>query len=120
MTCEKDCCLLPLYDNLEVCRDCYTVDGITVIESKKGTGAGIFAAWMTVKLAQSFGRGRVFPRHADGEALTYLKARIDEGDYIRASGDAICSKCGHEYRKHPRWEECDGFALICTGLVVKL
>ena len=103
-----------------LCRDCYTEDGITVVESKKGTGARIFATWMTFKLNQYFGRGRVFPRYVDSSALEFLEQRVDEGDYLRADGSCLCPKCGKEYRQHPSWEECDGFVLICTGLVVKL
>jgi hypothetical protein len=104
----------------EVCRDCHTINGVTVIEPAKGIGARIFATWMTFNLNQYFGRGRVFPRYVDSSVLEFLKQRVDEGDYLRADGSCLCPTCGNEYRQHPSWEECDGFVLICTGLVVKL
>ena len=61
MTIEKTCCSLPLYDSPSVCSDCHDQDGLTVIRGKKGTGMGVFAAWMSVKMTEYFGRGRVFP-----------------------------------------------------------
>lgn len=120
MTEEKDCCSLPMYDSPSVCADCYDSDGITTIKGKKGIGMGIFAAWMTAKLGQYFGTGRVFPRYLDGVALEHLIARTDDGDFLRASGDCICPVCGHLYREHPEWKECPTFVLICDGSVMKL
>ena len=123
MTEERDCCSLPLYDSPEVCSRCHDLDGITVIQSiegKKGTGMGVFAAWMSVKMTEYFGRGRVFPRFLDGEALTYLRLKANDGDFLRASGDCVCPKCGHLYREHPEDKECPTFVLLCTGEVMKL
>ena len=120
MTVEKSCCSLPLYDSPSVCSKCYDHDGVTSISSQKGTGMGIFSAWMTDKLGEYFGRGRVFPRYLDGEALIHLHVKLDEGDFLRASGDCICPKCGHQYREHPEDKDCPTFVLLCTGEVMKL
>jgi len=120
MTIEKTCCSLPLYDSPSVCSDCHDQDGLTVIKGKKGTGMGIFSAWMTVKLGEYFGIGRVFPRYLDGEALDLLRSKAEDGDFLRASGDCVCPKCGHQYREHPEDKECPTFVLLCTGEVMKL
>ncbi len=120
MTEERDCCSLPLYDNPSVCANCHDVDGITVIEGKKGIGMGIFSAWLSVKLGQYFGRGRVYPRYLDGEALEFLRREANEGNFLRASGNCICPECGHLYREHPEDKECPTFVLLCTGEVMKL
>ena len=80
----------------------------------------IFSAWMTAKLGEYFGIGRVFPRYLDGEALDHLRSKAYNGDFLRASGDCVCLKCGHLYREHPEDRECPTFVLLCTGEVMKL
>jgi len=123
MTEERDCCSLPLYDSPEVCSCCHNQDGITFIKSiegKKGTGMGVFAAWLSVKMTEHFGRGRVFPRYLDGEALNYTIYQIDNDNWLRASGDCECPVCHRLYREHPEWQEVPTFVLICDGSVFKL
>ena len=120
MTEERNCCSLPLYDNPSVCDSCHDVDGITIIKGKKGTGMGIFSAWMTAKLGQYFGKGRVYPRWLDGVALNYLVYQIESDNWLRASGDCECPVCHRLYREHPAWEEVGTFVLICDGSVFKL
>ena len=106
-------------DNQE--QSCFYVrDEITTVRGKKGTGMGIFSAWMTYKLQEAFGRGRVFPRYLDGEALEFSRTEANDGNFLRASGDCICPVCGHLYREHPEDKECPTFVLLCTGEVMKL
>jgi len=117
---EKSCYSLPLYNSPEVCSRCRDLDGVTIVKDKKGTGADIFSAWMTYKLQEAFGRGRVFPRYLDGNALDYLEERAKHGNFLRASGDCLCPVCGREYREHPADRECPTFVLLCNGSVMKL
>ncbi len=133
MTDEKNCCSLPLYDSPDVCSSCHDVDGVTVIQGKKGTGMGLFSAWLTHKLSQIsatgtpcrfgpeyFGRGRVYPRYLDGEPLEFLRLEVEQGNFLRADGRCLCSKCNRPYGDHPAWQECPTFVLLCDSLVVKL
>lgn len=117
---EKSCCSLPLYDSPEVCSRCYDLDGVTFVKGKKGTGMGIFATWMSVKLGQYFGVGRVYPRYLDGAVLNHLIYQIENDNWLRASGDCLCPVCGREYRQHPAWQEVPTFVLLCDGSVMKL
>jgi len=86
----------------------------------KGTGMGIFSTWMTAKLGQHFGIGRVYPRYLDGAALNHLIYQIENDNWLRASGDCECPVCHRLYREHPEWRECPTFVLICDGSVFKL
>lgn len=86
----------------------------------QGSGMGIFSTWLASKLGAYFGRGRVFPRYLDGEVLEFLRTEANEGNFLRASGDCVCPKCGHLYQEHPEDEECPTFVLLCTGEVMKL
>ena len=52
-------------------------------------------------------------------------ARIDEGDYIRAAGDAECPgtrgfSCGLPYRDHPFVPGIEWLHRTCDGRLVKL
>jgi hypothetical protein len=46
--------------------------------------------------------------------------RVDEGDWVRASGDCICSVCGFEYREHAPLVGFEWLHQLCNGKLVKL
>ncbi len=53
------------------------------------------------------------------------RARIDNGDYIRCAGDAICpghgrEACGYPLWKHPTVPGCEWLHRRCDGRLVKL
>lgn len=54
------------------------------------------------------------------ECTGNLIARIETGDWTRASGECICPACGKTYYRHPTIENYTWLHLICTGDIVKL
>ncbi|MGJ4945039.1 hypothetical protein ACQR1W_31050 [Bradyrhizobium sp. HKCCYLS1011] len=48
-------------------------------------------------------------------------ARLEEGDFYRASGGCICETCGKLYYDHPYFaEEWAFLTILCNGDFVKL
>lgn len=41
-------------------------------------------------------------------------------NYVRASGDCVCSACGATYHDHPADEVEDWLTVLCNGRRVKL
>jgi hypothetical protein len=48
------------------------------------------------------------------------QARVDDGDYDRACGDAECSRCGKPYYDHPTVVGFEWLHRTCDGRFVKL
>ena len=46
--------------------------------------------------------------------------RIINSDWLRASGECICSGCGELYRRHPWLSRVPTLHLLCDGTWVKL
>lgn len=46
--------------------------------------------------------------------------RVDNGEYVRASGDCICDSCGFEYREHAPVVGFEWLHQLCSGKLVKL
>lgn len=41
-------------------------------------------------------------------------------EFVRASGECVCEKCGELYYDHPQHMPHHWLNVICTGLIVKL
>ena len=41
-------------------------------------------------------------------------------EFIRTSGDMVCSKCGKTYYKHPRDPQEEWLHVRCDGVLLKL
>lgn len=48
------------------------------------------------------------------------KKRVDNGDYVRASGLTICPTCGFEYFDHAPVTGYEWLTRLCDGRFVKL
>lgn len=49
-----------------------------------------------------------------------IRIRIDRGDYIRASGAAICLVCGCSFLEHTEARGFPTLNILCDGRLVKL
>lgn len=49
-----------------------------------------------------------------------IKFKIDEGNYIRACGDALCKKCGLPFKRHDFLKGFEWLNILCDGTLVKL
>lgn len=55
------------------------------------------------------------------EVTEDIEARIERGDYHRASGQCLCEICNREYWRHCALQDPYEFlTLLCTGIIVKL
>jgi len=47
------------------------------------------------------------------------KAKIDDGDWLRAGGECVCQACGKEYRVHPPVVGAIWLLRLCGGGLIK-
>lgn len=49
-----------------------------------------------------------------------VEKKLGVGDFIRASGDVVCKKCGFPYKNHPSANGAGYMNELCDGTLIKL
>lgn len=49
-----------------------------------------------------------------------IRGKVDRGEWLRAGGECICTKCGKEYSRHEIVEAFPWLNMLCDGTLVKL
>lgn len=63
---------------------------------------------------------RIMTRNLFEFGLGYWYAKLNLGEYERASGDAECEKCRLKFSEHPEIDGYPTFVVACDGRILKL
>lgn len=59
-------------------------------------------------------------RELYGKPSKSIRARVDNGNYVRVSGDVVCESCGFEYHDHSPIPGFPWLRFACDGRLLKL